>query len=122
MEHHDLPTCRLETRRHGRFEAAICRGCGSVDWFRDGRPVAADLALAGLFGDYDLVARLDAVSAPGREVLLYRPNLSGRRALHILPEHRWIEVAPGLHAGQDGSHLLLSPTDPVLVDNLTRGA
>jgi hypothetical protein len=112
----------METRRHGRYEAAACRECGLVEWFEAGRPVVADVALAALFGNFDLVGRLDAVSAPGREVLLYRPTPGGRRALDILPAHHWVEIAPALHASHDGSHLLLSPTDPVLVDNLTTGA
>ncbi len=82
----------------------------------------ADVALAALFGDYDLVARLEAVSAPGHEVLLYRAARGRRDALAILPGRLWVEVAPGLYASHDERHLLLSPTDPVLAANLTRGA
>lgn len=122
MERHDFSECRMQTRRHGRFETATCRECGSVEWFENGRPVVADVAMAALFGDFDLVSRLDAVSAPGPEVLLYRPTAAGRRVLGVLPPHRWLEVAPSLHASHDGSHLLLSPTDPVLTTNLTGGA
>ena len=120
MEHRS--DCSLQTRRHGDIETVGCATCATVEWFRGGRPVVADVALASLFGEYDLVARLDAVRAPGREVLLYRAARGRRDALTVLPEGGWFEVAAGLFASHDGHHLLLSPVDPVLTDNLTRGA
>lgn len=116
MDHNDFPRCRYETRRHGDIETATCETCASVEWFRSGRPISGDVAMAALFGEYDLVGRLDAVNAPGLEVLLYRPAPGHRRALDLLPENRWLEVAPSLHASHDGSMLLLSVSEHLVGD------
>ncbi len=113
--------CIYEMRTSADLEAAVCAPCGTVEWFRSGRPLSAEVALAALFGDYDLIGELDAVSAPGNRVLLYRPARGRRSALDILPSKRWFQVASGLHASHDGSHLLLSPTD-VPVKGTSRGA
>jgi hypothetical protein len=107
-------TCSYEIRSKGDLDAAICTRCGAVDWYRAGKPISAEVALASLFGDYDLVGTLDAVSAPGDRVLLYRPARGRRSALDILPAKCWLEVAPDLHASHDGAVLLLSPCDSSL--------
>ena len=74
MEHH--PDCRAETRRHGDIEAVTCAPCATVEWFRGGRPIVADVALAALFGDYDLVAvAAQELNRLGLEVRFPRPVL-----------------------------------------------
>ncbi len=75
------------------------------------------------FGSFELVAQLPALHAPGAVVLAYRPPT--RRSSSLLsalaPGH-WIEGQPGLWMSTDGELLLLSPSDPLFVANLTRGA
>ena len=94
-------------------EIVACARCRSIDWFRDGAPIAAFDGMADVFGAFDLVATLPAVSAPGREVLLYRaPRAASRSLLSALPIRTWLEAAPGVAISHDGRHLLVSPMDP----------
>ena len=76
-------------------------------------PVEADIALERLFGEFDLVGGLDAVAAPGREVLLYRPpSLLIAAALRVIEPHRWMEAGEGLWVSHDGEHLLFAHDGP----------
>ncbi len=74
-----------------------------------------NVALARLFGDYDLVGVLPAVHAPGQSVRLYRPpNRVRRRHLEAFPARHWFEVDAGLWLSHDTDHLLLAT--PVAVE------
>lgn len=117
--HH--PECRHTIERAGPVEVSACLDCGTVEWFRRGRPVDPAEGVAAAFGNFDLIGRAVAVGAPTREVLLYRPaRRTDRVAFGALPAHAWWEVLPGLWVAHDRSVLLLAPTDPVLVDNIGR--
>jgi len=107
----------------GGIEVISCGNCGEVGWFRKGQWLDPAEGMAVLFGQYDLVGRLEALSAPAPEVLLYRPP-SGRWRAHLdaFPKRVWLEAAPDLYLSHDGEHLLLAPTDLLYFDNLTRGA
>lgn len=123
METHFPCDCRHQPTPVERFQVVACPECGEVDWFEEGAPVTADVALAGLFGDYDLIDRLPVVSAPAPEVLVYRPPRRGRRRnLAAFPPHHWFRASPSLWLSHDGELLMLAPTDPLVVRNLTRGA
>jgi len=97
------------------IDIVACARCGTIDWFRDGAPIEPFDGMADVFGSFDLVATLPAVSAPGRDVLLYRaPRGVSKSLLAALPPRAWLEAAPGLAVSHDGRHLLVSPTDPVM--------
>ncbi len=105
------------------IEVVSCATCGEVSWYRRGQWLDPAEGMAALFGQYDLVGRLEALSAPAPEVLLYAPP-SGRWRAHLdaFPKQVWLEAAPGLWLSHDQVHLLLAPADPIHLDNLTRGA
>lgn len=106
----------------GGVVADVCPQTGTARWL-DGADHDLDpaVALARLFGSFDLVAALDGIGAPGPTVLAYRPDSRrGRAAMRALPLRRWIEAAPKLWVTHDGERLLMAPTDPVLADNLVR--
>lgn len=100
-----------------------CTECGSVTWRDAEDELDPAAAMEAMFGSFELVSQLSALRAPGALVLAYRPP--NRRAAHVLEAltpGRWIEGQPGLWMSTDGVVLLLSPTDPLFVANLTRGA
>ena len=106
----------------GRFVADVCPDSLEVTW-RDSNNDEVDpaLALAGLFGSFDLEAALDGIHAPSDTILVYRPDSrKGRAAMEAIPVRQWLLAAPGLWLTQDGSRLLLAPTDPQLAANLSR--
>lgn len=109
----DLPTCTHRLVPVGRDIAiAACADCATIEWFRHGESIAAFDGMAAVFGMFDLVATLPAVSAPSREVLLYKaPRGSSRSLLDALPPKTWLEAAPGVAVSHDGRHLLVSPMD-----------
>ncbi len=116
-------TCTHVPAAIGGIEVISCADCGEVGWFRDGQWLDPAEGMAALFGEYDLVARLEALSAPAPEVLLYRPPSGRWRAhLEVFPKHVWLEAGPDLFLSHDGEHLLLAPIDRLYFDNLTRGA
>lgn len=116
-------TCLHEPVAVAGIEVISCGECGEVGWFRKGQWLDPAEGMAALFGQYDLVARLEALSAPAAEVLLYRPPGGTWRAhLDVFEKNVWLEAAPNLWLSHDGQHLLLAPTDPVHFENLTRGA
>jgi hypothetical protein len=94
-------------------QLAACADCGTIDWFRHGVSIQAFDGMAEVFGMFDLVATLPAVSAPGPEVMLYKaPRGASRDLLKALPPRTWLEAAPGLAISHDGRHLLVSPIAP----------
>jgi hypothetical protein len=105
------------------IELVACDLCGEVSWYRKGQWLDPAEGMAAVFGQYDLVGRLDALVAPAPEVLLYRPP-SGRWQAHLeaFPKRIWLEASPGLWMSHDGEHLLLAPVSPLHFENLTRGA
>lgn len=105
------------------LRVTACVECGSVEWSGRYRPLDPAEGMAALFGQFDLVGRLPAVSAPGSEVLMYRaPNRRVKAYLRAFPAHVWLEVDTNLWLSHDGEHLLLVPTTPLLLDNMMRGA
>ena len=105
------------------IEVISCGECGEIGWFQNGQWLDPAEGMAMLFGQFDLVGRLEALSAPAPQVLLYSPP-SGRWRAHldVFDENVWLEAAPNLWLSHDGQHLLLAPTDPIHFENLTQGA
>jgi len=110
------PSCTHVMREVTReIEIAACASCATIDWFRNGVSISPMDGMADVFGMFDLVATLPAVSAPGREVMLYKaPRGASRGLLDALPARTWLEAAPGLAISHDGRHLLVSPTTPIV--------
>ena len=107
----------------GRIALSTCADCAKIDWFSDSGPVDPAEAMAALFGSYDLIGTMDALSAPADEVLAYRPpNGRKRRNLDALPKKVWLKAGPHLWMSHDGEVLLLATTQPLMFENLTRGA
>jgi hypothetical protein len=107
----------------GRIAVTACGECGRVDWLSDLGVVDHAEAMAALFGSYDLAGTMQALGAPTREVLVYTPPTARkRRNLDALPRRVWLKAGPHLWMSTDGEVLLLAPTQPLLFENLTRGA
>jgi hypothetical protein len=102
---------------------SACGDCQRVDWFgADGKVDAAE-AVAALFGSFDLIGPMEALGAPSSRVLAYKaPNSRKRRNLDALPKGMWLKVGPYLWLAHDGQVLLLATTQPLMFENLTRGA
>jgi len=107
----------------GRIAVAACEECAEVDWFSNQGPVDSSEAMAALFGTYDLLGPLDALGAPCPRVLVYAPpSARKRRNLDALPRCVWLKAGPQLWMSTDGEVLLLATTQPLLFENLIRGA
>lgn len=111
--------CQHDRGTHGiravtrDIAVAACADCGTIEWFRSGRRIDAFDGMADVFGAFDLVTTLPGVSAPGREVMLYKaPRSASRAFLDALPRRTWLEAAPGVAISHDGKHLLVSPIEP----------
>lgn len=105
------------------IQVVACEACGLVEWLGAARPLDPSEGMAALFGDFRLVGRLPAVRAPGQDVLMYRaPNRKAQGHLGAFPAHVWLMVDDNLWLSHDGEHLLLVPTTPLLLENLTRRA
>jgi hypothetical protein len=77
--------------------------------------------MAAVFGEYRLIRSLPAIHAPGHEVLMYAaPNRQARSYLGAFPANTWMQADDHLWMSHDGHHLLLAPTNPILLHNLTR--
>ena len=117
----DFPrTCRHVRHRWRNIELSICAEDASSAWTEDGEEIDGANAMAILFGDFDLTGCLDGVGAPGAAVLVYSPGRRGHERMISFPRHEWLEATPGLWFTHDGRHLLLSPSDPLMAENLTR--
>lgn len=116
-------SCEHKPTWVGRVAVTACGDCGRVEWMsREGRVDHAE-AMAALFGAYDLIGPIDALGAPSPQVLVYRPPTARkRRHLDVLPTRVWLKAGPHLWMSTDGEHLLLSVTQRLLYENLTRGA
>jgi len=105
----------------GDFQLELCPRTDEATWLRRGSEVDPAVAMAALFGQFDLCGVLPATAAPGERAFAYRPNgRRGRSAMRALPLRRWFEAAPDLWLGHDGEMLLLAPSDPILAANLAR--
>ena len=97
----------------GSLQVRTCDGCREVRFCDDGGGSDPWEALSTLFGEYELVGRLDTIHAPAGEVLAYcsrRP--AGVAALRVTPPHRWLEVTEHLWMCHDGALLLLAHRSP----------
>jgi len=106
---HRDPTCAS----HAGLSVQTCDHCLNVSFTDSQGRVMPTVALARLFGDFDLVGGLAAVGAPGREVLMYRaPDRLANAALRVLEPHRWFRADENLWISHDGDHLLFSHDHP----------
>ncbi len=115
------------TCMHERIDVAgltldLCPDTAEAHWMsNDSESLEPAEALAVLFGSFDLKASLAGLDAPGAAVLIYRPDSRrGKQAMRSLPYRRWIHAAPGLWLTHDGEHLLMSPEDALLAENLSK--
>ena len=107
----------------GDIAIASCAECERVDWFSNAGPVDPSEAMATLFGTYDLLGPLDALGSPAPQVLAYAPpNSRKQRNLDVLPKYVWLKAGYNLWMSHDGEVLLLATNQPLLFENLTRGA
>jgi hypothetical protein len=103
------------------IQVVACERCGLVEWLGTTRLLDPSEGMAALFGDFHLEGRLPAVRAPGQDVLMYRaPNRKAQGRLDAFPAHVWLMVDTHLWLSHDGENLLLVPTTPLLMENLTR--
>lgn len=115
--------CRHALRPIGDISVVACADCASVRfWDADG-PLDTAEGVARVFGSFAMRTSLPALGAPGRTAMVYdAPDAAGLRALAALPTGAWLAAQPGLWLGTDGTHLLLSPSDPTIDQHLGRGA
>lgn len=117
---HFPTTCVHDRFVIGSYELDICPQTDEAGWRCDGDEVDPAVAMASLFGQFDLCSTLPAM-APAEIVFVYRPaGRRGRSTMRSLPLGRWFESAPGLWLSHDGDHLLLAPSDPLVAANLAR--
>ena len=100
---------------HRGIRVGTCRDCRSVRFCDTTDGGDAWDSMSTVFGDYELVSRVDAVLAPATEVLAYRPRLpADREALRVTPPHRWLRVNGHLWMCHDGNLLLLAHGSPAV--------
>jgi len=105
----------------GRIDVAACADCGVVEWGSAFGPVDPAEALTVLFGNFELIGRLEALGAPAPVVLAYRaPGFRKRANLDAFPRRTWLRATPDLWMSHDGETLLLAPTREIVFENLTR--
>jgi hypothetical protein len=114
--------CRHVLETVGRIGVIACGSCGLLEFFGARGPLDPAEGVAGLFGNFDLVGPLEAVGAPSRRVLVYRPARGRKAALAVLPEGVWLRAGADLWIASDGRVLMLATPNDLMVDNLTRGA
>ncbi len=123
MDFDQSELCEHQPVWMGRIAVAACQECERVDWFSSEGPIDSAEAIAALFGSYDLIGPLEALGAPTRRVLAYVPPSNRKRKnLEALPKRVWLQAGPRLWMSHDGQVLLLATTQPMLMENLTRGA
>lgn len=113
--------CTHERIEVGPIEVEYCTDSGELEWFDGGEPIDPEVAMARLFGRFDLVGSLPAIGAPSGVTLLYVPPTTRERSwLRRLPANSWLRAMSGMWISHDGEHLLLCPGDPLLARNLMR--
>ena len=104
--------CLNHSIRHSVLRGVRVGTCRDCRWVRFGDAAGGGDAwefMSTLFGEYELVGRIDAVLAPAPEVLAYRARgAADRSALQVTPPHRWFRVNEHLWMCHDGSLLLLA--------------
>ena len=79
--------------------------------------MAPHVALTRLFGGFDLVGALDAIGAPGHQVLMYRPpNRIVAAALRVITPNQWFCADDDLWVCHDGEHLLFAHNSPIATE------
>lgn len=114
------PTCEHVTYGWRNVVLSICPDDESSEWTEDGETIDGAEAMAILFGSFDLTGCLASISAPSQTVFVYRPGRTAKSRLEAFPVNTWLPGAAGLFFSHDGTNLLLAPTDPQLVANLSR--
>lgn len=100
---------RLKVVKLGNVEVAFCEPCDLLEWTRNGKPIDPQEGVAQAFGDFDIVAAIDAVGAPARQVLVTAPTTpEGQRLIDQLPEGYWLEAMPSLWMSPGDQVLLLA--------------
>ena len=93
---------------HG-VRIVVCEQCRVVRFTDESGEADAWDSMAAIFGDYELLGRVDAVRAPAAEVLAYRSQgPAGRKALAVAAPYRWLRVNRHLWMCHDGTLLLLA--------------
>ena len=86
-----------------------CEECRAVRFGDGGDGSGAWDAMSHMFGNFELVGRVDTIRAPATEVLAYRaPRPADGAALRVTPPHRWFKVNKHLWMCHDGTLLLLA--------------
>lgn len=117
----NVVVCRDERVAIDGFVATWCPDSLEITWTIQDDQVDPAMALARLFGNFELVAALPGVAAPGPTVFVYKTRDRSRRAaMRELPPNMWLCAAPGLWISHDGQVLSMSPDDPVLAANLMK--
>lgn len=111
--------CEHEIFEWRDIQLSVCHVDGSVAWQEADKEIDGAEGMSILFGDFDLTGCLPGLGAPGSAVLVYEPSRGGKARLELFPAGRWIEAVSGLWFTHDNERLLLSPVDPLLVENLT---
>ena len=98
---------------HRGIRVGACRTCRQVRFGDPGSARDPWDSMSTVFGDYELVGRVDAVFAPASEVLAYRARRPvDSEALLVAPAHRWFRVNEHLWMCHDGTLLLLAHGSP----------
>lgn len=98
---------------HRGIRVGACRTCRRVRFGEPGSGSDPWDSMSTVFGDYQLVGRVDAVFAPASEVLAYRARRAvDSEALLVAPPHRWFRVNEHLWMCHDGNLLLLAHGSP----------
>lgn len=94
---------------HRGIGVAACDDCGKLRFSGAGSRGDTWDAMSKVFGNHELVGRVDAVLAPAPEVLAYRERCGDdHEALRVTPPHRWFRVNDHLWMCHDGTLLLLA--------------
>lgn len=98
---------------HQGIRVETCRRCRTIRLLDTAGETDGWNCMSALFGDYELVGRVDALHAPATEVLAYRsPDRAGAGSLRVAPPHRWFRVNECLWMCHDGRLLLLAHGSP----------
>jgi len=89
-----------------RLRAAVCPACDVVVWWEGAARLAPWEGLVMSLGEAAVITRMPAISAPSEEVFAVRTPREFRASW--IPQHHWVEAAPGVYLARSGRYLLLS--------------
>lgn len=116
-----MSNCHHQPVRVGRIDVVTCEACAEVEWHSVAGAVDPAEAMTAIFGSYEMIGQLDALGAPTRRVIAYRPPSARKRAnLDAFPRRVWLRASDDLWMSHDGATLLLAPTREIVFENLTR--